>query len=529
MTWEMLRRGRWSLPTAALGANALPLLLFTVLQHDGALDPTEKSQIMMHIVVVQINVLFFGIFVFGAIGAPARLYALPIRTSSLVALLLLQGMLAVAAELVLSTMLLNAAFGLGWPLLGWPLLGPALFGAVAASTILAMLWFTEKSAWIFVAIGLAGSVLGLWLKSHYGPMFSPPSHYWAVVTPVDALTLILATLLAYWIGVAGVSRNRCGEPPLSVGLIAWFERVFAATPQDGLAFRTPADAQFWFEWRTKGPALPAMVIMGLVMGFGIWLIGIRESKALYEGLVSGGALLVLGGFLGGFVFGNLGRPDSHLQIGHFLATRPISTTEIARSVLKCAAKGLLIAWTIWAVAFFALYALLWSLGVGFMLSMPAPLGWWYLPATLVGAWAAMGVLTPVALAGRQTLAAVLIFGSVALFVGLLLLSKYALSREGQEQFFQGSLVACGIALMLGTAWAFSAARRRSLIGGPTLIVASVVWVALCTLVALQRLSSLGTSHPAERLPLYIAAVGILALAVSPLATAPLALAWNRNR
>jgi hypothetical protein len=524
MTREMLRRGRWSLPTAALGANALPLLLFSVLQHDGALDPTEKSQIMMHIVVVQINVLLFGISVFGAIGAPARLYALPIRTSSLVALQLLQGMLAVAAELVLSTMLLNAAFGLGWPL--W---GPALFGAVAAATILALLWFTEKSAWIFVAIGLVGSVLGLWLKSQYGPMFSPPSHYWAVVTPVDALTLILATLLAYWIGVAGVSRNRCGEPPLSVGLIAWFERVFAATPQAGLAFRTPADAQFWFEWRTKGFALPAMVIMGLVMGFGFWLIGSREAKDLYEGLVGGGTFLVLGGFLGGFAFGNVGRPDSHLQIGHFLATRPIPTTEVARSVLKCAAKGLLIAWTIWAVAFFALYTLLWSLGVGFQLSMPAPLGWWYLPATLVGAWAAMGVLTPVALAGRQTLAAVLIFCSVALFVGLLLLSKYTLSRGGQEQFLQGSLVACGIALMMGTAWAFSAARRQSLIGGPTLIVASVVWVALCTLIALQRLSSLGTSHPAERLPIYIAAVGILALAVSPLATAPLALAWNRNR
>jgi len=524
MTWEMLCRGRWSLFTAALGANALPLLLFSVLQHDGALDPTEKSQIMMHIVMVQINVLLFGIFVFGAIGAPSRLYALPISTSSLVALQLLQGMLAVAAELVLSTMLLNATFGLGWPL--W---GPALFAAVAAATILALLWLTEKSAWVLVAIGLVGSVLGLWLKSHYGPTFSPPSRYWAVVTPVDVLTLILATLLAYWIGVAGVSRNRCGEPPLSVGLIAWFERVFAGTPQAGRAFHTPAEAQLWFEWRKKGLALPAMVVMGLVMGHGIWLLVSRESKALYEGLVGSGALLVLGGLLGGFIFGNVGRRDSDLQFGHFLATRPIPTPEMARSILKCAAKGLLIAWIIWAVAFFAVSALLWSLGVRFPLAMPAPLGWWYLPATLVGAWAAIGVLTPVTLAGRQTLAGVLIFGPVALFVGLLLFSKYALSREGQEQFFQGSLVACGIALMLGTVWAFSAARRRSLIGRPTLVVASVVWIVLCTLVALQRISSLGTSNPAERLPIYIAALGILALAISPLATAPLALAWNRHR
>jgi hypothetical protein len=519
MIWATLRRGHWSLITAALGANALPILLFSALQHDGAINPADKSEIMMHVTLVGVHLLFFGIGVFGAIGPPSRLYAFPIRTSSLVALTLLQGMVAVAAELIVSTALLNAAFGLGWPL--W---GPALFAAAAFATVQAIFWLTEKSGWLVFAIGLAVAALGIWFKSRYGPAFSTPNRYWFVVTPLDVLTLLLTVVVAYCVAVAGVARNRCGQPPYSVGLVAWLDRISTATPKAGVAFRSPAQAQLWFEWRRKGWAMSAVVVMGLVAGLGIWLVAIRDGKALYEGFVAGGALFSLAAFLNGFVLGNVGRSDGDLQIGHFLATRPITTTQMAHSILKCAAKGLLVAWAIWAGSLLALDAILLALRVTFPLTLPAPLGWWYLPATLVGAWAAVGILAPVALAGRQKLAMSMIFGFGALLVGLLLFSKFALSREGQEQFLDGAVVACGIVLVVGTVAAFFAAHRRSLIGAPTLLIAASVWGLLCALVAIERLS-----HPGERLSVYLCAAGILALAVSPLATAPLALAWNRNR
>lgn len=44
MTWDMLRHGRWSLIGAALGANALPVLLFGALQYDGASSPATKPR-----------------------------------------------------------------------------------------------------------------------------------------------------------------------------------------------------------------------------------------------------------------------------------------------------------------------------------------------------------------------------------------------------------------------------------------------------------------------------------------------------
>jgi hypothetical protein len=520
MTWDMLRRGRWLLGGLILGANAFPVLLFSMLLHDGAINPGDKTSVMLHALVVEINLLMFGVAVFSALGATARLYTYPIRTASLVLVLMLQAMVAIAGELVLSTGLLNLAFGLRWPL--W---GPALFAAVLSAAVLAIVWLFEKSGWVILAMTLTVTVLGLWLKWHDGPVFGTPTRTWSVVTPGDLLTLGLTTLAAYAVAVVGVARNRCGQPPLSLGFVAWFKRTFATTtPPVGRRFRTPAQAQLWFEWRKKGWAIPATVTMGLVVGLAVWLIASRKAEAIYEGLVAAGALISLVGLLTGFLLGQVGSRDPDLQIGQFLATRPVTSTEMARTILKCEATGLIIAWMIWATSFFALGETLRALEVTFPLRLPAPLGWWYFPATLVGPWAAMGLSTPLFLTGRKGLVGTIIIGSIVLIVGLMLFSRFVFSHEGQEQFFCGAVIVGGIVLMLGTVAAFVAAEKRSLIGAPTILVAASVWGLLCALVAVY-----GISHPEEGLLVYFVAAGVLALAVSPLATAPLALAWNRNR
>lgn len=517
MMWETLRRGRFNLLTAALAANAIPFLLFSVLEREGALDPADPIQIGMHVVFAQISPFAFGLAAIAAIGAPARLYALPIRTVTLVLLHFLQAMLAVLVETAASTAVLNGAFGLRWPF--W---GPALFGAVAVVVIQATMWLADRSLWLAPAIAVPGGALGLWFKARYGPVFSQPTHYWNVVTPLDAATLALIALAAYGVAVVGVARNRRGEPPVSIGFVDWLIRVFAAWPLRDVGFGTPAEAQFWFEWRKKGWSMPALVIMGLVFGVGSWLATSRAAEDLYKGFVAGGAMFLLTTFMTGIVMGQTGALD--LRIGPFLATRPMSTTDMARAILKCAAKSVLIGWSIWAASFVAVAAILQAIGVGFSLQLAEPFGWWYVPAILVGAWAGLGVLGPLALTGRQRLVGGVIFGSVSLLIGLLVFSKFALTRQGQEQFFHWGLAVLAMLLVAGTGIAFAAARRRSLIGTPTVLIATSLWGILIAIVVLGRVIT-----SADPLVVSFCSAGVLALAVSPLATAPLALAWNRNR
>jgi hypothetical protein len=518
MTWEMLARGRWNLPAFALAANLMPVFLFTALRHEKGFDPGDPSMLVMHFTMMQINMFIFSCAAFDALGQPSRLYALPISTSSLVAWQMVPAMALVGLETLMSTVCLNAAFDLNWPL--W---GPALFAAVGVAAIQAAMWSTEKSAWLPAAIGFAGAILGLWFKSRFGPMFSLPTHLWAEVTPGDVFTLLTFAGLSYCAAVVGVARRRCGEPLPALGIVAWILRVFDPPPDVGAPFSTPAQAFFWFEWRKAGWALPATVVFGMLIGLSIWVLFIRDLKDLFEGFVAGGAMLTLMGFLGLFL-GNVGPNDAMFEMGHFMATRPLTNTEMSRTILKVLAKSVLIAWVIWAVPFVLLTGILFAQQAIPHVEILDDFGWWYFPATLLGCWTVVSVLASISMTGRSTLLAQLICGLLAVFIGLGMFRKYALPENVQLNFDRGVGVTVGVTIAFGTVWAFVAARRRGLIGSPTVASAFSVWAVLSGLIVLDWML-----HPDRPLVLGALIVSLAALVVAPLAAAPLAIAWNRNR
>ncbi|HEV3024290.1 MAG TPA: hypothetical protein VGX76_17565, partial [Pirellulales bacterium] len=505
MTWEMLRRGRWGLLAAALGANLLPAILLTALRYDGALVRGDPSQIVIHVALVQINMFLFAAAVFAAQGHPSRLYAFPVPTSQLVAWHLLPAMAAVAIESLASTAALNAVFDLGWPL--W---GPALFVAVALVWVQAACWLTEKTAWLVVAMTLVAVFFGLWLKSRYGPIFSQPSHYWTQVTPMEVATMLALAMAAYATAVVGVGRNRRGQPLRSFGIVAWLGRVFEGSPRDGLCFRTPAQAQLWFEWQKKGWFIPGMVVFCIFVGFGAWLTFSRRADDLCGGFVVGGGLLSLMGLIAGMIIGNVGPNDENFEIGSFLATRPMTSAHLAQSILKTAAKSVLMAWFIWAGAFLALYLLLLAIDAVPRLNLPTELGWRYLPATLLGSWVVVATAASIGLTGRSRPFVEVLLLSFASFVVVSLFSKYALSPQARQQLVHGAAYAAAAAMALGTAWAFAAALRRSLVRRRTVYLACAAWASLASLVALER-----ASHTIAPPHIDAFVLGIAALVVAP--------------
>src|SRR3954471_6414219 len=148
MTWEIFRRGSWKLLAATLGAIAFPAMIFTALRHDGA-DFKDPSILMMHILFVNNMILLIGAALFAAQGNISRLYAYPLRTSSIVAWRLLPTMVIIAGLTAASISVLNLIFDFDWPV--W---GPAMFASVAMASASAFVWLLEKSPiWLAASIG----------------------------------------------------------------------------------------------------------------------------------------------------------------------------------------------------------------------------------------------------------------------------------------------------------------------------------------------------------------------------------------
>jgi hypothetical protein len=290
MTWEMLQRGKWSILGALLAGNALPGLLLTALRLDGALDPDDRSMIVIHVTMVLINAMVLAAAILSAQGNPSRLYAYPVPSSVIAAGHLIPAMAAMALGSLASTLALNAVFHLHWPL--W---GPAIFIAVATAAFLAGIWFTEKSPWYMVVIVIpAMSLVSVWFSTRYRLVeyFGPP-RMWLEVTPAEFLTMLAMAIAAYFAAVAGISRSRCGEFLKTPRFVLWLAKIFDAAPPVGLPFRTPAQAQFWFEWRQKGWAMPAEVLVVMPFGLCGWLIFDRNPHDLFDGFLGGGGFLMI--------------------------------------------------------------------------------------------------------------------------------------------------------------------------------------------------------------------------------------------
>lgn len=517
MTWEMLTHGRWTLIAFALAANLLPAILLAALRHDGALEPGEPPMLGMQIVMLQVNMFIFGCAVFDAQGQPTRLFAMPITTTSLVAWQMLPAMALVFVETLASTALLNAAFNLNWPL--W---GPALCAAVGVAAIQAALWSAGKSAWLPLAVVVPGTILGLWFKSRFGPMFSQPTHQWSTITPGEVISLFAFAGLAHYGAVIGVALRRCGEPLPSLGIITWIERALDPPLEVGPPFVSAAHAHFWAEWRKKGWVMPGIVIFGMLIGVSIWVLFVREWQDLFEGFVAGGAMLTLMGFTG-FVIGNVGPDDKTFDMGQFLATRPLTTTEMSRTILKVIAKSVLIAWSIWAMPFVILIATFSARQAMPHVELLNDFGWWFFPLTLLGCWTMHALFAFVGLTGRSTAMAQAVCVLFAVSIGLALFSKFALPMNARPTFHRGIALVVGASIALGTVWAFVAARRRALVGSLSVAAGAGVWMVLCGLIVFDWVL-----HARPWLPSMLAAC-TAALVVAPLAAAPLALTWNRNR
>jgi hypothetical protein len=245
---------------------------------------------------------------------------------------------------------------------------------------------------------------------------------------------------------------------------------------------------------------------------------------LIEGFAGGGIILPLSGVCLGFVFGHVGPRDAELQMGTFLASRPISNVAYGNAILKTMAKSVVISWFIWLAALAGLFGIVYMTGNSPMSYLPSQFFWWYLPGSLLSYWAASAAVCTVSLAGRPQL--IMKFMCVVPFVliGLVSFSLFALTPNARIWYTNGLVVLTAISLFCISIVLFVVAHQRGLVGVKSLVACLVVWAILSTVVGYEW-------QRANAFPItsYLMALGLVPFVTVPVASVPLALSWNRHR
>lgn len=521
MTWEMLQRGRWYLIAYFLGAQLIISIVFGALGLAGV-DFEDPSMVGVGASFLLTYMFLFSVSALAYQGPPSRLYTYPVSSLTIVSGHLLVSMASVGLQILLSIFLMNTFFQTHWPL--W---GPVLFAAAAVCSIQATTWFTEKSAWAPLAFIVVTGLLVFWyhFRCGVGAGSGRLTALWTSVTLVDLGGFLAVMAVSFVVGNIAMTRNRCGEQLKPLGIYAWICRVLDFDlDEKGLPFRSPAEAQLWYEWRLKGWGMPATVVLGLFFLMAIWLIFVRDPKLIGTGFLMLGGYLSVPGMVCAFIIGNTGRIDTDFEMGHFLGSRPMRSADMARTILKMTAQSLLLAFSIWAGAFLVTGVILLACGLAPADILPKDVPWWSFIAAPLGCWAVMTVLASIGLTGRPVLFAQICCAVFALYLAGVCLSVFFLPEKVREQLSLAIAYLIPMVILGVTAWLFVTALNRHLIHWSSAVACAVVWITLSSLFVL-----IGMQYPHGRFVGYLILTGLSALVVAPVAAAPLAVSWNRTR
>jgi hypothetical protein len=542
LTWEFWRRSGWRIFFVIILMASITTVLY------GRTRPlADKTQAIIHYKTLFYEFICFAYFILSShlyrknkrLGFPADLYIKPTRTCVLVAWQMLLPAVTIALLYLVSVGCARILLGITWPILGPMLL---LAGAVACTQAI----FWSMAGFRVLRFGtclLVLAALHVWLFSRYGPIQGYPNMsslngMWIELTSGEVLTLVSCLTAAYIVAVLGVSRDRRGDCVGWPGFWGPLARVRDMMPGRRKAFNSPAAAQFWREWHEKDwllPAASAIYVAGIVLLNALCVHDTEETIMVFVKLLPIGLGVP---FFAGLIFGKCGRKS---KIDPFKATLPVSNSRLSAMILRAGAAGLLSALAIYVAALLLMIG--WSFVTG---EGEIATGGWHtvinvvhykfgyvntLLVVAVGIIIASGLVglgASLTFTGRPRV--VWGFWLVICSVGPVVMALDTLDALNLipsgivPVLWSGAPWTIGAGCLFGTACAFFAARRRYLIASRTLCIGLGLWVVLCISVGFIWLTR---SNP--ELSSIVLAAGLLALPVAPLATAPLALAWNRHR
>jgi hypothetical protein len=530
IAWELRTRHRWGF--IALGAYLL-LLAAARLRLGAAVDYRSGESFAFFIAVplTATFIYFLAIFSFGVGGDlaaresiyPPRMFTLPMSDAALAGWPMLFGIIAIALLWIATRFLAVWPRGAAVPVV-WPaLLAASLLAWTQALTwmpyplpgmrvVLSIFWLASIDAVVMVAL-------------HYR------THEWAMLA-ILAPNLPLAFVVARH-AVARARRNvgrasarrHVGRASARLGS----DRRAEARPT--LPFRSPSRAQFWFEWRMYGRALPALVAILLPFELSMLYVMHDTPVLLFETVV---VVLLTPPLMAAFV-----APAVSAAMTPFIARRPLTGNALITAKLRTALASTLAAW---ALVLVALPVGLRITGtsrivldplqrVADVVGMPRAVALLVMTLLflLAATWKQLVQSLCIGMSGRPWITKGAVFATLAFIsVGGLVVQWIVIDRRFDVLWKATAsiLFALAVLRLAAAIWVFVRLRARRLMTDRALLLAAIVWnAAVFGVYAL-----LASSLPGLLIRGYfLLLVAILAVPLVRLSAAPLALAWNRNR
>jgi hypothetical protein len=464
-------------------------------------------------------------------GFPPHTFRLPVRTTTLVAIPMLLGVIAIPGVYVTWALVVYHPVGIELSL-GWPV----VILAAAMTSLQTVVWtmgsrpiprMTAFTIAVTAFGGLAIAASGAFEVS-------------TMVRRVMYLGLPILMLVNYRLSVAGVARYRCGDWPKDKAKNPDDSAPTSLAPGRRLpVLVSPARAQFWLEWRQFGFVIPAYI--GFILGLLFFLVLI-DDLAMRQFLQILAILILLPvgmGAMAGPTFARSGVWAANADLSPFGGTRPMTDAALASAKLKALAGSLAAGWLVvfglgplWVRASGQGHSVvdLWQKLDQALTPTGAVPALALTALGLVGlSWMFAGLGLSLALSGKRHLLAIAWVGSVLLTLGLVVVAVWTYRHpEALEAMLSWArrlewlLIALAVVASVA---AFRAAKRSGLLAQRTVARAAGIGALL---LAVSVLLSLRVT-PSQWRHLAGAATLLVALGLAPIATAPLALFSNRHR
>jgi len=534
ITWEFWRENRWWIivsVTAILGLGSL------IYGHP--LSEHDAEDEILHFTIQVLEMWIFAALlcaghynkVKNRLGFPEHLFVKPVRMRSVAMI-----RLGLAIITGVSMYLLTAGVFYWATEMAWPMLLPCLYMTACIVFLHAIAW----SLCALPALQIILSATGLYILCvlYFYDLHSTDSS--------NTLGLLIFIALSFSLALAGAALDRRSQRLKLTAL--WSKIVMVATaclPWKTCTNVSPQRALFWYHWTKKGWIMPAMSVSLMILGYVLtWAVPWRKPEGFIMVYFTCTFLLHAVGLplLAGLI--TCQQETQNQGLPTYISSLPVANRDMLMAYLKASLASLILSWGILIMGLCLLQLQLMIAGKGHhteelftnirnMTQFFHPvLGMGKMPLTnlfrnqigyFLIAWAALGLVGSMILSGRRSIGVT----TMIIIFTWPIVPALAKALDVPEVIFVGIFTVEALLFILfiigGTmaAYVYGTLKRR--------IHPLVTLTALIAYIALNLFYVQSIWRAPEELLGSLALLAVLTLPLAPFATAPLALAWNRNR